>query len=43
MPQDMPPVGGYEAVQYKVGCFSSWFFFYGGLGLRLVLAAFGLV
>lgn len=25
MPQDMPPVGGYEAVQYKVGsslCFS---------------------
>jgi hypothetical protein len=21
MPQDMPPAGGYEAVQYKVGFF----------------------
>ncbi len=25
MPQDMPPSGGYEAVQYKVGGVFSWF------------------
>lgn len=48
MPQDMPPVGGYEAVQYKVGFISSGFFFWdavwlGGLGCDWLVGGGGWV
>jgi len=35
MPQDMPPVGGYEAVQYKVGLRLSFFMQWTALMLSL--------
>lgn len=53
MPQDMPPVGGYDAVQYKVGlpffpssCVMVWFRFDRvwcgfGGGMKLVLCGLG--